>query len=206
MGRKKKGLCTKWVETINISQQKSQVSEISLDMHRVSFSINPGSFPNISLNDYAIIIATGTGIAPFRNLLFERFNSARFLKYEGSVCLFYGCRNKTDDFLYGDEFQMFKNCSNMNFDYNVAFSRDQKEKIYVQHLIKEKWEFIYDIVFVKRCYVFIVGNSKVLPKSIDNALKHVFCQKNKDMEKLDEEWNKILYALKKSGRFYIETW
>jgi sulfite reductase alpha subunit-like flavoprotein len=101
---------------------------------------------------------------------------------------------------------MFKNCSNMNFDYHVAFSRDQKEKIYVQHLIKEKSEFIYDMVFDKRCYVFLVGNSKVLPKSIDKALKHVFCQINKDKDVLDEEWNKILYSLKKSGRFYIETW
>ena len=203
MGQKKKGICSNWIES-SITEENKEGLVVS--PNNIFFSFNSGTLPKISNNDNLIMIATGTGIAPFRNFLLDRFHRSKSEKFIGSVTLFFGCRNKELDFLYGNEYEMFKNCTQMKFDYNVAFSRDQNEKIYVQDLIKQNWEYVYDMIFEKKCHVILVGNSKVLPKSLDNALKYVYDKKNEEKEISDEEWNKVLNCLKKSGKFYIETW
>jgi len=202
LGQKKKGICSKWIES-SITEENKEGLVVS--PNKIIFSFNSGTLPKISNNENLIMIATGTGIAPFRNFLLDRFYRSKSESFIGSVTLFFGCRNKELDFLYGDEYEMFKNCPQMKFDYHVAFSRDQNEKIYVQDLIKKNCDYVYEMIFIKKCYVFLVGNSKVLPKSLDNALKYVY-NINKGEEISEEEWNKILHSLKKSGKFYIETW
>lgn len=71
--------------------------------HQLRFNVQKGQFGNITRRDNLVIVATGTGIAPFRNLVIDRY-----LNKEGKnekVILFYGCRKREEDYLYGDELE-----------------------------------------------------------------------------------------------------
>merc|ERR1711933_579343 len=74
-----------------------------------------------------IMIGPGTGIAPFMGFLEER----EVIKAEKEAVLFFGCRSAAQDNIYKKELEKFKSSGALT-DLFVAFSRDQKEKIYVQ--------------------------------------------------------------------------
>ncbi|KPJ20587.1 NADPH-dependent diflavin oxidoreductase 1 [Papilio xuthus] len=83
-----------------------------------------------------------------------------------------------------------------------AFSRDQDNKIYVQHKISEHgnnlWKLIKD-----GGYIFISGNSKNMPDNVRDAFKDVFCE----IGGLNETESKdMLQMLEKSGKLQMETW
>lgn len=200
LGRKKKGLCSNFIsELTNCELCENEI---------LPFDIKFGSFPKIQLTDSILLIATGTGIAPLRSLLWERHvisstHNSELESTSGRTVLFYGCRNKSKDFLYSEEFQIFEQNKKMNFSINVAFSRDQEDKVYVQHLMKEQAKFINDLLTNDKCYIILVGNSKVLPKSIDNTIKQILMSERNLSE---EEAIKYVMNLKKIGRYFIETW
>ena len=86
-----------------------------------------------------IMIGAGTGIAPFRSFLQEREEQGA----EGKSWLFFGDQHFVTDFLYQVEWQNWlKNDVLTNI--NVAFSRDQKEKVYVQHRLLENAKELYE--------------------------------------------------------------
>ena len=80
-----------------------------------------------------IMIGPGTGIAPFRAFLSERESAGA----SGRNWLFYGDQHFTTDFLYQTELQQWMESGILN-SLDVAFSRDQPEKIYVQDKIKQR--------------------------------------------------------------------
>ena len=85
-----------------------------------------------------IMIGPGTGIAPFRAFLSERESAGA----AGRNWLFYGDQHFNSDFLYQTELQQWLESGVLSM-LDVAFSRDQAEKIYVQHKIKSRaTEFI----------------------------------------------------------------
>src|SRR5450432_111126 len=84
-------------------------------------------------NKDIIMIGPGTGIAPFRAFLSERESAGA----TGRNWLFFGDQHFTSDFLYQTELQQWMESGVLNA-LDVAFSRDQPEKIYVQDKIKQK--------------------------------------------------------------------
>lgn len=83
----------------------------------------------------------------------------------------------------------------------TAFSRDQKEKVYVHHLIKEQSGLITNMILNEDTYVLVIGNSKVLPKSVEKAFVHCLSQTLPE-----QEARQALYRMKNRRRFYIESW
>ena len=84
-------------------------------------------------NQDIIMIGPGTGIAPFRAFLSERESADA----SGRNWLFYGDQHFTSDFLYQTELQQWMESGVLNA-LDVAFSRDQPEKIYVQDKIRQR--------------------------------------------------------------------
>src|SRR5450432_4943217 len=80
-----------------------------------------------------IMIGPGTGIAPFRAFLSERESAGA----PGRNWLFYGDQHFTSDFLYQTELQQWMENGVLSA-LDVAFSRDQAEKIYVQDKIRQR--------------------------------------------------------------------
>lgn len=89
-------------------------NNLSQNNFNVNVLFRKGSFPNISLDKNAILICTGTGIAPIRFFLWDRFEKYQMNKSLpiGKTLLIYGCRNKHKDYLYKEELEVFTNDKN----------------------------------------------------------------------------------------------
>ncbi|MDR1528229.1 MAG: hypothetical protein LBS22_01415 [Puniceicoccales bacterium] len=118
-----------------------------------------------------IMVGPGTGIAPFRGFLQERQCVVDKGGKVGESWLFFGDRNHATDFLFGEELQTFKD-SGILTNLDLAFSRDQENKIYVQDRIwehrKELWSWISN-----GAYVYVCGNASKMAVDVENTLKKI---------------------------------
>ncbi len=114
IGKNKVGLTSNFIG-------ENYAKKISTENYPVNFLMKKGNFPHIELDKNVIFICTGTGIAPIRFYLWDRFEK---YKRNGSVLigksiLFFGCRNKHKDFLYSEELETFKNEKNFKYNYFI---------------------------------------------------------------------------------------
>jgi sulfite reductase (NADPH) flavoprotein alpha-component len=115
-----------------------------------------------------IMIGTGTGIAPYRAFLQQR----KFTGATGENWLFFGDRFEESDFLYREEIGDFL-ASGLLTRLNTAFSREQSEKVYVQHhLLKHKKE-VFDWIDRKKAVVYICGNKRTMGQSVKSCLEQI---------------------------------
>lgn len=111
-----------------------------------------------------IMIGPGTGIAPFRSFIQER--EAR--EATGQSWLFFGDRTFTQDFLYQVEWQKYLKDGVLSR-LDVAFSRDQAEKIYVQHRLLEQAEDVWQWI-ESGAYIYVCGDAEYMAKDVHQAL------------------------------------
>ncbi|OOE75579.1 assimilatory sulfite reductase (NADPH) flavoprotein subunit [Salinivibrio sp. ML290] len=111
-----------------------------------------------------IMIGPGTGIAPFRAFLQEREQR----EAKGDNWLFFGDRTFTDDFLYQVEWQQYLK-SGLLTRMDVAFSRDQAEKIYVQHRLLARAEAVWQWLS-NGAYIYVCGDANQMAKDVHEAL------------------------------------
>ena len=79
----------------------------------------------------------------------------------------------------------------------------QKQKVYVQDLIRQQSSRVYDALAVRNGIVYVCGSSGKMPQAVREALIEVF-QSHGSMERDDAE--RYLAAMEKSGRYKQETW
>ncbi|KAF7237003.1 NADPH--cytochrome P450 reductase [Varanus komodoensis] len=77
-------------------------------------------------------------------------------KEVGDTVLYYGCRHKEEDYLYKDELAQFLRDGALS-QLNVAFSRDQPQKIYVQHLLKQNKESVWKLIHEGNGHIYVCG-------------------------------------------------
>ncbi|MEB4591740.1 assimilatory sulfite reductase (NADPH) flavoprotein subunit [Candidatus Thiothrix sp. Deng01] len=111
-----------------------------------------------------IMIGAGTGVAPFRSFLFEREAQG----VQGGSWLFFGEQHFRTDFLYQTEWrQLLENGALEHM--SVAFSRDQVEKIYVQHRLLENgaevWRWLQ-----AGAYLYVCGDMNRMAQDVQQAL------------------------------------
>ena len=111
-----------------------------------------------------IMIGPGTGVAPFRAFLHER----RATGAKGRNWLVFGEQRSTLDFYYRDELEPMLADGHLTR-LDTAFSRDQVEKIYVQHRLVERaadlWSWLQD-----GAHVYVCGDASRMAKDVDAAL------------------------------------
>lgn len=143
-----------------------------------------------------ILIGPGTGIAPFRAFLQERIASSA----PGRNWLFFGERNQATDFYYKDFFLELVKQNNLRFD--AAFSRDTKEKIYVQHKLQEHaaslWEWIES-----GAYLYICGDAEKMAKDVDAALQKIVREQGRMSE---EDARIFLKRLRTEKRYLLDVY
>ncbi|KAH7132467.1 cytochrome P450 reductase 2 [Dendryphion nanum] len=84
-----------------------------------------------------ILIAAGTGFAPFRAFIHERAKLHSLGKPVGKMMLFFGCRSADSDFIYRDELAKLQESLGEKLEIVTAFSRDGDRKVYVQDRVEE---------------------------------------------------------------------
>jgi sulfite reductase (NADPH) flavoprotein alpha-component len=114
-----------------------------------------------------IMVGPGTGIAPFRAFLHDRKAAAA----PGKNWLFFGDQQSASDFLYRDELDTLKNDGYLAR-LDTAFSRDQKEKVYVQNRMLENATELFSWL-ENGAHFYVCGDAKRMAKDVDAALHKV---------------------------------
>lgn len=143
-----------------------------------------------------IMIAAGTGIAPFISFLQHRYHH----KTKGKNWLFFGECNRAFDFYFED---FLIKLQKENFlEINLAFSRDQKEKIYVQNRLFEEREKIWEWL-IKGAHLYLCGDAKKMAKDVEQTLFAIF----KETAKMsDIEAKEYLELLIKEKRYLKDVY
>jgi sulfite reductase (NADPH) flavoprotein alpha-component len=114
-----------------------------------------------------IMVGPGTGIAPFRAFVEERAETGA----SGKNWLFFGNPNFTTDFLYQTEWQSYLKNGALN-KIDLAFSRDQEQKIYVQHKLLQKSKEVFDWL-QNGAYFYVCGDKNRMAKDVEQALVQI---------------------------------
>ncbi|KAK3527280.1 hypothetical protein QTP86_018608 [Hemibagrus guttatus] len=183
----RKGLCSSWLASLTPSHG---------DVY-VPLWVKKGGlkFPQ-DHESPVIMVGPGTGVAPFRAAIQERIAEGKTANV-----LFFGCRSESKDFYCRDEWEQKIQAGHMTL--FTAFSRDQEDKVYVQHRVKEQAKLLWDLIVNKNAFFYIAGNAKQMPTAVCDALKEVFQQEGGVTESQAQE---MLDTMEKSGHFQSETW
>jgi len=144
-----------------------------------------------------IMVGPGTGIAPFRAFLQER----RARKASGNNWLFFGDRNAATDFIYRDEIEAMQ-AEGVLTRLDLAFSRDQAEKIYVQDRMRQHGAELFAWL-EQGGYFFVCGDAYRMAKDVDQALHDVIRSHGKlsEAEAID-----YVNHLKKTKRYVRDVY
>ena len=173
-GKERKGVCSSYLA--------ERVGE------RVPCYLHPNK--NFKLPDDPsipiIMVGPGTGIAPFRAFIEER----RATGASGKNWLFFGDRSQKTDYLYENEWESYHNDGLLN-DLDLAWSRDQEKKVYVQHKMLEKktqlWSWLQD-----GAIFYVCGDASRMAKDVDQALRTIAQEEGAMSEEDAGAWVKSL--------------
>jgi sulfite reductase (NADPH) flavoprotein alpha-component len=186
-GRKRGGICSTY-----LSDRLKDDSKVGVFVHRNAAFRLPadGNVP-------VIMVGPGTGIAPFRAFLEERKAAGA----KGRNWLFFGNPYKSSDFLYKDEMDAYAGDGILSR-MDLAWSRDQKEKIYVQNLMLneggEMWKWLEE-----GAAFYVCGDASRMAKDVDAALLSIA----KEHGKLsDEDAAAYIAQLKKDKRYLRDVY
>jgi len=128
-----------------------------------------------------IMIGPGTGIAPFRSFIQQRDNDGA----EGPNWLFFGNPHFTEDFLYQVEWQKYVK-QGLLTRIDLAWSRDQAEKVYVQDKLREQGEEVWRWI-EQGAHIYVCGDATRMAKDVENTLLEIIAQYGAmDSETADE--------------------
>ncbi len=144
-----------------------------------------------------IMIGPGTGVAPFRSFLAERDATGA----EGRNWLFFGDQHFTTDFLYQTEIQSWYETGILTR-FNGAFSRDQQEKVYVQHKMLENAATFYEWL-TSGAYVYVCGAKEPMSVDVENTLLQII---GLGAGSSPEEAAVYLEQLKEEGRYLKDVY
>jgi sulfite reductase (NADPH) flavoprotein alpha-component len=186
-GRVRKGACSTFLAERALSHGK-----VGVFVHS-----NKAFRPPADSAAPMIMVGPGTGIAPFRAFLEERAAT----KATGKNWLFFGDQKASTDFLYREELEALKS-SGVLTRLDVAFSRDQKEKIYVQNRMleaaSELWAWLE-----QGASFYVCGDASRMAKDVDAALHQVI---EKAGNKTAAEAAAYVQALKTAKRYQRDVY
>src|SRR5215813_4473714 len=178
-GRLRKGVCSSFIAERADNVPVPVFPSIAKHFHMPEDSDAP-----------IIMVGPGTGVAPFRAYLQERKATGA----KGKNWLFFGAQHQKCDFAYGEEFEAFKK-EGLLTRLDCAWSRDQAEKIYVQHRLGEHAAEIWKWIDAEGAHFFVCADAKRMAKYVDAMLRKIVQeqvgnsvdQANEYVEKLKSE-------------------
>ncbi|XP_023253692.1 NADPH-dependent diflavin oxidoreductase 1 isoform X2 [Seriola lalandi dorsalis] len=183
----RRGLCSTWLASLDPAQ-----GEVYVPLWVKKGSLK---FPK-DRDTPVIMVGPGTGVAPFRSAIQERIAEGKTANV-----LFFGCRSESRDFYFRSEWEELMMAGHLTL--FTAFSRDQEDKVYVQHRVKENAELLWDLIANKSACFYIAGNAKQMPASVSDALKEAFQQEGGMSA---DEAEQMFEAMERAGQIQSETW
>lgn len=179
------GLCSNFLAQFEVGQE-------------VQFYIHKNSQFRLPADDKDIImIGPGTGIAPFRSFIAHRDATGA----NGKNWLFFGDQHFITDFLYQTEIQNWVETGSLS-KIDLAFSRDQEEKIYVQNKLKRQGKEVYDWL-QSGASVYVCGTKEPMSVDVENALAEIIQTHG---NKKETEALEFINELKSEGRYLKDVY
>lgn len=144
-----------------------------------------------------ILIGPGTGIAPFRSFLLEREANGA----SGKNWLFFGEQHFATDFLYQTEIQSFLQTGVLT-KFNAAFSRDQQDKIYVQHRMQQHASTLFEWI-QGGAHIYICGAKDPMSKDVEQTLLEII---SNQLNETPEKAANYLNSMKEQGRYHVDVY
>jgi sulfite reductase (NADPH) flavoprotein alpha-component len=180
-GRKREGVCSTFLA------DRADNADVPVFVHTAKHFRVPEE-----LSTPVIMVGPGTGIAPFMAFLQERKATGA----TGKNWLFFGDQKSATDFLYRDELEAWQ-AEGVLHRLDTAFSRDQADKIYVQHRMLEAAQELFEWLEQGACF-YVCGDASRMAKDVDAALHKVVETAG---GKSPEEAAAYVEELKKSKRY-----
>jgi sulfite reductase (NADPH) flavoprotein alpha-component len=183
--QKRNGLCSSYLS------QLKEGDDFDFYIHKNQL------FKMAPLDKDIIMIGPGTGIAPFRSFVAQRDAEGA----EGRSWLFFGDQHFTTDFLYQAEWQNWLQVGALTR-MNVAFSRDQDQKLYVQHKLLQHAGELFEWI-EGGAYVYICGTKDPMSIDVENTLLQIITEH----KQLDEsQAMNYLFEMKENGRLLKDVY
>jgi len=188
----KKGVCSNFLCDTSAGDEVKMTGPVGKVM------LMPEEDPTTDL----IMVATGTGIAPYRGFIRRLFaeETPAAAAYKGQAWLFLGVAN-SDALLYDDEFQKAKKDFPDNFRLDYALSREQTNvnggKMYIQDKVEEYADEVFEKL-ENGAHIYFCGLKGMMP-GINEMLEGVAKKKDIDFD----EWSK---KLKKNKQWHVEVY
>ncbi|MGZ3923770.1 MAG: diflavin oxidoreductase [Flavisolibacter sp.] len=179
------GLCSNYLSQFEVGQE-------------VKFYIHKNAQFRLPDDDRDVImIGPGTGIAPFRSFIAHRDATGA----AGKNWLFFGDQQFVTDFLYQTEIQNWVETGSLS-KIDLAFSRDQEEKVYVQHKLKKNGREVFD--WLKGgASVYVCGTKNPMSVDVENTLAEIIQTHG---NKKQEEALDFINQLKSEGRYLKDVY
>ncbi len=181
-GRKRHGVCSTY-----LAERAEPPATVPLFFHSAKHFRLPED-PATAV----IMVGPGTGIAPFRAYLEERKATGA----TGRNWLFFGDQKAASDYSYQEELEAWQ-AEGVLHRLHTAFSRDQEEKIYVQHRMLENGSELYRWL-EEGAHFYVCGDASRMAKDVDAALHQIV---QKEGSKTPVEAAEYVEALKKTKRY-----
>ncbi|KAI5820991.1 hypothetical protein BZA77DRAFT_239021 [Pyronema omphalodes] len=149
-----------------------------------------------------IMIGPGTGVAPFRGFVQERAALAEQGQTVGKTLLFFGCRKESEDFLYKDEWPVYKEKLGDAFELITAFSRDGDKKVYVQHRLAEYAKEVNELI-QQGAYFYVCGDAARMAREVNEVLGKILAEQ-RGLE--EEKGHDLVKRLRSSNLYQEDVW
>ncbi|XP_048037549.1 NADPH--cytochrome P450 reductase isoform X1 [Megalobrama amblycephala] len=164
-GRVFKGVATNWLKNKDVTDNGHEAT-VPMYVRRSQFRLP------FKASNPIIMIGPGTGIAPFMGFIQERAWQKDQGKDVGETILYFGCRHRNEDFLYQQELEDFEKAGVLT-QLNIAFSRDQEHKIYVQHLLKKNKEQLWKLIHSNNAHIYVCGDARNMARDVHTAFYEI---------------------------------
>jgi sulfite reductase alpha subunit-like flavoprotein len=152
-----------------------------------------------------VCVGAGTGVAPLRSFLHHRAALAHAGTAVAPSVLVFGCRNQEKDWLYQDEWPKLQRAGALRQDVGIqtAFSRDQPQKVYVQHLVRTGGSWLWPMLMDGGACVFVTGSANKMPAAVAAAVEAVISEGLGCDASVAQ---KMRLQLARAGRYAVEAW
>jgi len=191
-GRFRVGQCTRWLEELDVSGGGLRMPG---KVHKAAV-VMPENHETPLL-----MVGLGTGIAPMRAFIEERVAAHRAGEKCAPMALFFGARNRIE-YSYEDEFKAYQDEGVLQT-ISLALSREQKEKIYVTHRLKQEEQLLYDLIHEQNGNLYLCGPGGNVPPQVRKAVVDAIRECGGHSEEYAE---KYVMDMQINGRYNVEAW
>lgn len=189
-GKFGEGQCTRYLKELRIGQR------VTVDIQKSVLRLPPNPKQPI------VMAGLGTGMAPFRAFIQQRYWLKRAGHEVGPMVLYFGARHKNQEWLYGEELEKYEEMGLLRL--GLAWSRDQKNKVYIQHKIKEDAKLLKKYLKDQKGYFYLCGPTWPVP-DVRNAIAAGIDEANAGKEDAELDVATV-EEMKEEGRYILEVY